>query len=498
MAGNGMATDTSARMYQRLIPIALLLVVIAAVSAAAVAPIPTAVGMFGLVAVIIAVRYLRPFALSALVILTLCEAYFEIGGRTVRAETVLVFLLLAGLAISCVAENRRLRPSPIYLPLGVFVAVLCCSMLIGLRQPVAAEEKIVAVVNGTRIILAYLVFIAVLNYRAEPEKKLSAVISAVVLFSFVSCGIAALQILYHGGKLPFGLPSFLTETKLGGKYEVGREVFGPFIGETGAHEFARMLSLQALTVFSIAYVWRSPVKKFLAFSYVGVMVLILARISVRAALFGLFAGCCAILAFEHRTSFRKYVGIGVVGCCGLFVMNYFATHHFDNYWLQRIHYSVPLISTKGLKWQWGNTMLGRLEYWDIAWRMFQKQPLLGVGINMYGPLSVLYTTGQMIDHPHNGFIHVATEAGIIGSVVFVWLSIVTFRQILKLQRQPDRDRLVMAADTLLLAMPVWMLAVSVSGTVFLLPKDMMFFWILLGARCSPAFDGLASPPEEMS
>jgi len=470
----------------RLKSVTFLVILGAAGVAIACGPFRAAIVVVALVGAFLVRKQLRPFAISGIVMLSLCEINADIGGRTIRAEDVLLFLLLAGTIVPFALGRRRLKQSPLYPPLFLFAAIIGLSALVALRQPVPSENKVAAVANAIRVMQAYLTFVVVYNFKTEGEKKLSAVINGVLFFSVVSCGVAFLQILYHQGMLPFPLPRILIEKAPGANIDWGREIFGPFIGQTDAHMFTVMLSLEALTVFCVALVERSATKRMLWLFYFVLMVLIMVRVSVRTALFALFGACCALVVVEHRTRFRKYVSALIVGYVALVALNYFATHYFESIWLDRIRLSIPLLSEQGIEWQLGTTMLGRFEYWDVAWQMTKHHPILGVGFNMYGPLSEHVISSEGITHPHNGFLHILCELGFVGFITFAWLSTVVVREIFRVRTQTDKSYLVKVADMLLFGTLIWLVAWNVPVTTFLFPKPMIVFFALLGARLAIA------------
>jgi len=456
----------------------------------AAAPVPTALVAVGIGAAVLVRDRLRPFALSVLVMLSLCEIYVEIGGRTIRAEDVLIVLLVIRVFVPVIMGQRTLRASPVYAPLLAFMGAIVLSGFVAIIQPADGLDKTAAIANAARLILAYAVFVIVYNYDADPERKLSAIIDGVLLFGFISCGIAVLQILFHKGMLPFRLPSILTESQPGANVEHGREVFGLFIEQTGAHMFSFMLSLQALAAFCVGLRVRPVTRRAFWFIYCAVMVLILVRISVRVALFSFVAGCAAVFVVEHKTRFQRVASAIIVGYAALMVVRFFGTHQFENVWLDRIQVAIPLLSKQGIEWQVGTTMIGRFELWEAAVEMARDHPVLGVGFNMYGPLSGYRVFSEGLTHPHNGLLHILSEMGLIGMITFAWLAIIVVRETLRARREPDRTETARTVDSLLLGMLVWLAVANIPATTFLFPKETIFLCAFLGARFGTGGSGL--------
>ncbi|MCW8886456.1 MAG: O-antigen ligase family protein [Motiliproteus sp.] len=68
----------------------------------------------------------------------------------------------------------------------------------------------------------------------------------------------------------------------------------------------------------------------------------------------------------------------------------------------------------------------RLEMWRGAWNMFLEHPLMGVGKEGYRPEAErmkaegLFNT-DVYDHPHNDFLNLLAELGVMGGIAFVLL-----------------------------------------------------------------------------
>jgi tetratricopeptide (TPR) repeat protein len=87
----------------------------------------------------------------------------------------------------------------------------------------------------------------------------------------------------------------------------------------------------------------------------------------------------------------------------------------------------------------------RLKYWEGALDLISKQPLTGVGYGNWKLYSPLYT-GPLINdnlfskHPHNDFIEIAGESGILNSIIFLSIFICAFfsaLSVLRSKRDPE-------------------------------------------------------------
>lgn len=72
-----------------------------------------------------------------------------------------------------------------------------------------------------------------------------------------------------------------------------------------------------------------------------------------------------------------------------------------------------------------NTSIQRLDYWKAGLRMIESHPFLGVGYFNFAPVYAAHSAGKlwhgMAQLPHNIFIQVGTDAGLIGLGIFLML-----------------------------------------------------------------------------
>lgn len=72
-----------------------------------------------------------------------------------------------------------------------------------------------------------------------------------------------------------------------------------------------------------------------------------------------------------------------------------------------------------------NTSVQRLEYWRAGIGMIEHHPILGVGYFNFSPLFAVHDPNELVhgtaELPHNIFIQVGTDAGLIGLAIFLIL-----------------------------------------------------------------------------
>jgi len=70
--------------------------------------------------------------------------------------------------------------------------------------------------------------------------------------------------------------------------------------------------------------------------------------------------------------------------------------------------------------------MGRGGFWREAWHMIMDYPILGAGLNTYSKLGEGYKINWG-GYPHNCYLHIAAETGLLGLAGFVWMLAVFFR-----------------------------------------------------------------------
>jgi len=72
----------------------------------------------------------------------------------------------------------------------------------------------------------------------------------------------------------------------------------------------------------------------------------------------------------------------------------------------------------------------RLGYWSRSLSIIKDYPILGSGINTYSSVQWRYNVGWG-GYPHNSYLQMMAETGIIGLSSFLWLLFVLFRNSLR-------------------------------------------------------------------
>jgi len=133
---------------------------------------------------------------------------------------------------------------------------------------------------------------------------------------------------------------------------------------------------------------------------------------------------------------------------------------------------------------------GRRSLWEVAWRMFEDQPVHGVGLGSFRTSSAHYVlepgaltrSDLVIDEPqepHNVYLQVLAEMGVIGESLFLCVLVFPIVSALRAARRfasaGDQDMELISR-----ALAVAIIAFCVSN--FFVPFTFnKLFWVLLGA-----------------
>jgi len=104
--------------------------------------------------------------------------------------------------------------------------------------------------------------------------------------------------------------------------------------------------------------------------------------------------------------YRRYISLKWVVVLAVFIIIFFSKTIYDRFGdlENRVRYSGK------------NTLEGRIEYWKEILPLIAKKPLTGYGVGTTGIVSVKYLHTTEI--PHNDFIRIALETGIIGVLLY--------------------------------------------------------------------------------
>ena len=91
-----------------------------------------------------------------------------------------------------------------------------------------------------------------------------------------------------------------------------------------------------------------------------------------------------------------------------------------------------------------NTSIQRLYYWTAGLKMIEHHPILGVGFFNFSPLYAVHDPYKLVhgtaELPHNIFIQVGTDAGLIGLAIFLILIFRNFQIATEIRRACQKNK----------------------------------------------------------
>lgn len=185
------------------------------------------------------------------------------------------------------------------------------------------------------------------------------------------------------------------------------EVKAPLVGFLGNKNVLGVYLAFCLPLFRVYYRWLIPVILFALF--------------ITKCSMGIVAGVAALIFFEFFSSIatRKYWKLGVVILlsAGLLV----------GFFLK--------IDTMGLE---------RVEIWKECFKQtFGWRSVVGRGMARFKHMMIIDETGTEWTNPHNEYIQIYFELGLIGLLIFLGYFVDTFRKFLRMFK--DRQALVLAS-----------------------------------------------------
>lgn len=321
-----------------------------------------------------------------------------LGGLVISLTTV----CLAGLYVLWITDLMMHRTNPpkflpaVTVPACTYMGVLTLSTLV-------AADKVLSLFLVLLFLQMFLLYFYIANHVTTPQ-DLRHIIhllliglgfeAAVLIFQFVTktlfttVGLIGLEGLERGAELGSGL------------FRPPGTVGWP----TDAAAYLAPLLLLSLVLVLHESAPRAKVRMTLLFTMgAGALVVTFTRASWIAFVVGFLV---IVIVGIRRGRLRPGALIGVLVAGGLIVAVFYPLI------VQRL--------TKG-----ADTMSDRLVLNQLAWRVIQSRPLLGVGANnlegaMRGSLSSGFLQSRWFYLVHNEYLRVAGETGLPGLVSFLW------------------------------------------------------------------------------
>lgn len=197
--------------------------------------------------------------------------------------------------------------------------------------------------------------------------------------------------------------------------------------EAGPNEFGFYLNLCLMICIPQVIITKSlRYRIFLIFS-ITMMILALITTISRGSWIGFAAGTIILSAYSKKC--RKILLIGIVVAV-VFLVSICNTYFMDAIYGRFTGLMNPS-DTRDFE--------GRSSVWAAGFRMFQGSPICGVGIGSFGILSHPLGT-QILILPHNLYVYILSEFGLIGISIFLSLvAVFIYNGIKTLKMQTGQD-----------------------------------------------------------
>jgi O-antigen ligase len=185
----------------------------------------------------------------------------------------------------------------------------------------------------------------------------------------------------------------------------------------------------------------------------------------RGGMIASLVAAVAVLAIPWRSLEvrRAKVAVLVLLAAGIAAYALLATTPAD-----RLPRAIPRYNSLVSELPGGMSVAARREAASVAWSMFLRSPVWGHGVGSFSAASDL-------GYPHNAFLELLSETGLVGTAIFLALCLATFLSLMRrLRASEPRTR---AAAVWLLAMATFIGAsAQVSGDLY----DTRYLFAFLG------------------
>ena len=403
-------------------------------------------------------------ALSALVLLAPLVYWTSLRDYTLPPRLLILQIVLAlTLATWLTSGVRTLRLPAFGLPATVYLLVSAVSLLY-------ATDPAAGLLELTKILSGFLLFVVVANHLQK-----DGVLRILNVWVLTGAAISLLGIAEHLGWRPFLIPSA-----------------GLPSATLGYRNIAAMYLIQsipmALGLFAVA---RSRTAVWTAALATALMSAFLVYTRTRGAWIGLAGAALIALCFLITTraagnsapAFPRLKRAAAAVALALFLALTLLPSGLPKVGPQSIDEKKAGIETAVTSILSPGGGRGRLTMWRHTLEMIADRPILGVGLDNWEFTYPPYDRGDKITvasepvRPHNDFLWIASELGLVGLTIYLWLLVTAATVVLHLCRTGTVESRLVA-----LASAVGLLAL-LGHSLFSFPKEQpasaMFFWLHL-------------------
>ena len=293
----------------------------------------------------------------------------------------LLFLLKKSLSHSI----GKIKRPPLSYPLQSFILYsITVSLLV-------SSNKLLVIADFFRLVTILLFYL--LCYRfVDTEKKAKKFTQVFLYSSIIPISVGFIQFLY-------GSNIFLN---------IFNRISGTFVNPV---QFGHFLSL--ISIFAIVFWLNNKKKNSIYFFFAGLAILCLLLTYTRGAWLGFFAGIGSLVILTKSIG-RKLFLILIISSVSLLVLLFLP--NINELLISSINFTNTEISS----------VATRLLIWHKGFGLFLENPLFGIGLKQsFYILNV---------EPHNDYLRVLIELGIIGLIQFLLISYFMIRKSYKIIR----------------------------------------------------------------
>jgi O-antigen ligase len=303
------------------------------------------------------------------------------------AQTFLILGLCLWLVKILVSGKWKLTHNPLNIPILLYLLTQAISVIF-------SPFKVHSLLALKEEWLLLLFFLVVNNVREESKiKKLVYVLIA------VSCVVGLYAIWQHYSGMDLYRHKLL-EPKDGVFISLG--LFDHHLTFGGYY----MLVFLLAAVIALSYK-RQGIRRILDIVSPVILGLSLLFSYARSAWFGAVAGMLSFGFLRGKKFALLLTGGAIVLCLAVFVIE-------PTSW-ERIK-EISLSKDK--------TESTRIRLWQTSWNMIKDKPIWGIGLGNFGQLFSQYKVEGKYDnysHPHNDFLNVAVNSGLLGLLAYLYL-----------------------------------------------------------------------------
>jgi putative inorganic carbon (HCO3(-)) transporter len=392
--------------------------------------------------------YLLGIILLPIWTLTLTGAE-EAGKIDFRFADVAFILAAIGLLVKMALDKDfTFRGSSLDFPMVLFFAWMGISFI-------WATSFTASLVDFVKKLEGLAIFYLTVNF-ARRREDLNTILIVWIITGLVTSLFGLYELMTTGLKFAESLAVKVVITHWGEPVRTSAYAEGP-------NKLAFALGISLLLAFSYYGINKKPWTKRFIFLAIIVMLIVLISTLSRTGWIAFFLSLLFLFLVAPKTR-KPVITLAVTGIVAFLLFT--TTAYWDILYQRFLGIIFPLQT---------QDFPGRTEVWGLGLKMFSEKPLTGVGVGSFHQLAIAYGETNL-EAPHNLFIYVISEFGIVGIGLFIFLIASLISETIRVLRRitDKREKLI------LLGIISAMVLYSLQGMVtsFRLRENNM--WAVLG------------------